>query len=538
MIYWVAILFSLAFFFAVLCENGWGYRLLLTQSARSRLPVLRVSENPMGSESTQFLAKIQDYGNNRMARRAIEVLKSMTKKHQLQPLEPHYTATIQACANCDMYERALDVFNQMKDVGISPTTSTFEALVSVAERTGMYEETIEHLNSLYDHGLQPTTQVYNSCMWACDSAAHPELALMLLERMENEGIPRDMTTYEAAIWACEKSGQGSTADHVLDLMKKDGYAPNTIMLRATMWAHVKGGQQGQALSIFDSMTESQYGVRKDSGCYNAAIWACERTDNYQRSVQLLRLMKMEGFKRSTVSYDGTLSALSHAGDSKQCLEVVKWMDRESPMVKKSPVTYKVMVDVCERDNLMEDALNYYLLANRDGYFIPWVKGTRILDFRSFSFSLAKVATISVLQSMKTQNMALFALDIIVGDVLPAPADGAEEEARDVDFDAEMAFTEGTKFGVLDMESGSAGVPDSKFIEAQRASLYKTNCLYVDRYIKWLTDLRPREIGDDCGDDETAKMNPEKYAEVDEGTYHVRISRACLENFFDQSICPL
>ena len=30
-------------------------------------------------------------------------------------------------------------------------------------------------------------------------------------------------------------------------------------------------------------------------------------------------MKMEGFKRSTISYDGALSALSHAGDSKQCL---------------------------------------------------------------------------------------------------------------------------------------------------------------------------------------------------------------------------
>ena len=132
------------------------------------------------------------------------------------------------------------------------------------------------MNELYDHGLQATTELYNSCMWACDNAAHPELALILLERMEAENISRDMTTYEAAIWACEKSGEGSAADHVLDLMKKDGIAPNTIILRATMWAHVKGGQQDRALSIFDSMSESEYGVRKDSGCYNAAIWACER----------------------------------------------------------------------------------------------------------------------------------------------------------------------------------------------------------------------------------------------------------------------
>ena len=489
-------------------------------------------DKAMCSQSTQLLAKIQDYGDNRMARRAMDILRSMTKKHELEPLEPHYTATIWACAKSDMYERAIEVYGQMKEAGVSPTTSTFEALVSVAERSGKYEDTIEHLNSLYDHGLSATTALYNSCMWACDNAAHPELALMLLERMEAENIPRDMTTYEAAIWACEKSGKGSAADHVLDLMDKDGIVPNTIMLRATMWAHVKGGQQAQALSIFDSMTDSQYGVRKDSGCYNAAIWACERTDNYQRSVQLLRLMKMEGFKRSTISYDGALSALSHAGDSKQCLEVVKWMDRESPVVKKSPVTYKVIVDACEQDNLMSDAMTYYQAANRDGYFIPWVEGTRTLDFRSFSFSLAKVATISVLQAMKAQSMPLFTLDIIVGDIIPVGAD--DEENVDVDFEAEMAFTEGTKFGVLDMQSGSAGVPDSKFIEAQEGSLYNTNCLYVDQYIDWLTNLRPREVGTDCGDDQSAKMDPTKYAEVDEGTYHVRIARECLGKFFDES----
>ena len=94
--------------------------------------------NAMCSDSTQILAKIQDYGNNRMARRAVELLRWMTKKHDLQPLEPHYTATIWACANSDMYERARDIYQRMKEDGVSPTTSTYEALVSVRSgREGM-----------------------------------------------------------------------------------------------------------------------------------------------------------------------------------------------------------------------------------------------------------------------------------------------------------------------------------------------------------------------------------------------------------------
>ena len=259
-------------------------------------------------------------------------------------------------------------------------------------------------------------------------------------------------------------------------------------------------------------------------------------------------MKMEGFKRSTISYDGALSALSHAGDGQQCLDVVKWMTRESPEVKKSPVTYKVVVDALDNAGMADEAMRYYQDAARDGYFVPWVEGTRTLDFRGFSFSVAKVATISVLQSMKGQSMNLFALDIIVGDVLQGEGEeedeGSTEEEDgddDKDFAAEMAFTEGTKFGVLDMDSGSAGVPDSRFEDARGKSAtyqYQSNCLYVDKFIQWLKELRPREIGSDCGDDQAAKLNPVKYAEIEEGTCHVRISRDDLEAFFESTLCDV
>ena len=93
-------------------------------------------------------------------------------------------------------------------------------------------------------------------------------------------------------------------------MAADNIAPNTPMPGATGLRY--GGEQEEALRLFDSMGDSGYDIRKDSGCYNAAIWACEQTNNFQRSVQLLRLMKMEGFKRSTTSFDGVLSALFHA----------------------------------------------------------------------------------------------------------------------------------------------------------------------------------------------------------------------------------
>ena len=475
------------------------------------------------------LSTIETYSANRMAQKAMNVLEQM-RKSDLEPAEVHYTAVIWACTNSGLYGRAISVYKEMIEYGVKRTTSTYEALAQGAEVAGDYQDTVMWLEKVNEEGLEATTALYNSCMWAADSAAHPELALELLGRMEKDGISRDMTTYEAALWACEKQGEGKTAEHVLDLMKDDKISPNTPMLRATMWAHVKGGEQEEALRVFDSMGDSGYDIRKDSGCYNAAIWACEQTDNFQRSVQLLRLMKMEGFKRSTISFDGALSALSHAGDFKQCEEVFKWMDRDRPPVQKSPVTYKVMVEVMERNNQLDEAHEYYTLANRDGFFIPWVESTRTIDFRAFSFSMAKMAMYSILKAMKAGSMRPFNLDMIIGDIEVLDNDTITE---DPDFAAEMAFTAGTKFGVLDMDSGSAGIPQSVFDEARKSgeTMYRSNCLFsVDEFTSWLTGLGDCALGRRLQGGTAEGITGETIVEEDEATYHVRVGREALIAF--------
>ena len=121
------------------------------------------------------------------------------------------------------------------------------------------------------------------------------------------------------------------------------------------------------------------------------------------------------------------------------------------------------MDVMERHNRWDDAIEYYTMATAR-FFVPWVEGTRTIDFRSFSFSMAKIAMYSILQAMKAGTMPIFSLDIIVGDIKQLDAYAT---AVDPDFAAEMAFTAGTKFGVLDMDSGSAGIPQRIFDEARK-----------------------------------------------------------------------
>ena len=68
-----------------------------------------------------------------------------------------------------------------------------------------------------------------------------------------------------------------------------------------------------------------------------------------------------------------------------------------------------------RSDREEDMKFIYLKALRDEYFVPWVSGSRLADFRGFSLPVAKVAVSNILSLMKEGKLALFNLHIAVCD---------------------------------------------------------------------------------------------------------------------------
>ena len=68
-------------------------------------------------------------------------------------------------------------------------------------------------------------------------------------------------------------------------------------------------------------------------------------------------------------------------------------------------------DACK----IEEMKFIYLQALRDNFFVPWVKGSRLADFRGYTFPVAKVALLNILQLMKDGKLALFNLHIAVCD---------------------------------------------------------------------------------------------------------------------------
>lgn len=363
-------------------------------------------------DSCAFLNNIHEYGNARMARRAVGVLQKMPA-YFVTPTTAHYNAAILACEKSQQFQLAMGVFEQMKADDVPRDIYTYTHLISCADKCNKFEEGYNLFQQCkHENSILMTTEIYNNMIWLAEHAENPKLIISLLNEMEVKNISRDHRTYLAATNACNRCGDGTTALHILDLMATEKIPLDPAMGQALLWSCVKSDMAGEALEIFDFMEE--IGIPRGSEAYEGAIWACELKGDWERAVELLRLMKVDkGFKRQTIAFDGAISALCKAGQWVKARELMTWMDREP--APKSHITYRNVIDALYEADQMDLVEEVYILCLRDNFYSPWVKGTRMVDVSYMSISLTYCALKNVLCTFKDGKMAPFDLRIIFSD---------------------------------------------------------------------------------------------------------------------------
>ena len=430
------------------------------------------ASNP--SEGDMWLRQISEYGKARMAKKAIGVLEKM-KSYEVEATTAHYEQVLLACEKSDQFESASSIFQQMDQLNIEKTVECYAAVIAAAEKNDKWEESIDYLNDMKKRGFQPSTQIYNSCMWAADKGGHWELAIKMLEDMERENIPRDETTYAACTWACEKGGEGSVALHVIDLMHEEGIALNVQAYGAAIWSCTKAGMWQEALQLFDNLSkecsmDAQECLKPDIDIFTAAIWACDVGGKHVKAVELLKLAKFNGLKRQTGTYDAALSCLMKAGDYKQCLQLLKWMETEN--VPKSALSYKTVLHALDSAGKDNEMYELYLAALRDGHFSPWVGNTRKIDLTQFTTPVAKVALKCVLDSMRIGKLDIFNVGMIC-------------ECNDEDCNLDTIVKESDISCIVDDDGNEHCIIDSDF--------GMNNTVDPDEFLKYIVKQEPSNV---------------------------------------------
>merc|ERR1719238_1245520 len=133
---------------------------------------------------------------------AFSTLKDMKRSTDLKPDEIMYNSLLDGCAKNNLYDEAMELFEDMKQQGITPSNFTLSIMVKLLNRARKVEDAFELVRELpRKYKFKPNVHVYTNLMQACIGNRQQHRALTVLETMVKEHVQPDCRTYAILVRA-------------------------------------------------------------------------------------------------------------------------------------------------------------------------------------------------------------------------------------------------------------------------------------------------------------------------------------------------
>ena len=238
------------------------------------------------------------------------------------------------------------------------TAPTYSALLRACARVGKLSPIVDALQQMRDLGLEPSTDAYREIVAACVAARQPRIAVAIFEGMRQLGTHISADEYTAFLAAAATPASISAAAKVGTSDLENDYVPQPFLSTAEM---PPSPELRPVFRIFSEMRAA--GIRPDRAAFNAMINACARVGDIPRADGAFAEMRAAGIEPDTISYASLLKACSVSGDlvraEKIWFEMQQRTNHFHTFTPPSSHAYAHLMAVNRRNGKMERVLNLY-----------------------------------------------------------------------------------------------------------------------------------------------------------------------------------
>jgi pentatricopeptide repeat protein len=140
----------------------------------------------------------------------------MINTTEFRPDEIMFNTLLDGCARQGMFDRGLQILQEMDKANVHPTNFTLSVLVKLASRSKKLEKAFEFCKDLpAKYRFRLNVHVYNNLMNACIGSKDLDRASGVLEKMLSERVRPDTRTYSLLLKAFISAGEGKEAAGLL-----------------------------------------------------------------------------------------------------------------------------------------------------------------------------------------------------------------------------------------------------------------------------------------------------------------------------------
>ncbi|XP_015583335.1 pentatricopeptide repeat-containing protein At1g11900 [Ricinus communis] len=161
-----------------------------------------------------------------------------------------------AFAECRQFDKALLIFDQIKDLEYKPDLITYNMVLHILGRAGRVDEMLYEFSSMKEAGIVPDFICYNTLLNQLQKAGRLDLCLVYIREMGESGIEADLLTYTALIQSFGKSGHIEESLRLFDDMKTRQIRPSIYIYRSLINTAKKMGKVELAMTLLEEMNAS------------------------------------------------------------------------------------------------------------------------------------------------------------------------------------------------------------------------------------------------------------------------------------------
>ncbi|CEI90290.1 hypothetical protein RMCBS344292_04618 [Rhizopus microsporus] len=265
------------------------------------------------------------------------IIQDMPVRFNVTPVQFEYNALIQAYGIHHSPDKAHQLFNHMKSMGINPNVYSYNILLKCYKKNNDFTQAELLLKEMENNQLQPDTVTYNTLLqlWL-QCRRYDKIFEFYKANNKNQLIRPDVYTLSIVLEAAMQSKHTVIGDQVFQqLFKREDLdtAAMNVMLR------YKVDSLDDMLTLYNDL---QNRCRADRITFNILLDASLKQGNPSETMMILSQMKRANIDPDIVTYGTWMNHYFRTGDLKSALDLLDEMLRAD--IKPTPRVLNSLVN--------------------------------------------------------------------------------------------------------------------------------------------------------------------------------------------------
>ncbi|XP_071700704.1 uncharacterized protein [Rutidosis leptorrhynchoides] len=254
---------------------------------------------------------------------ALQVFDEM-KDMGFTPLVSSYNTLIAAYVNKGLMTTAMNLKVTMEKNGVNPDVITYNTLINGFCKDGLLQDAYKVFNEMKRANVAPNTVTYNTLISGLCKVGKIEKANQFFEEMLRNGVKTDILTYNALLMGLCNEGKTRRAAYLVQELDKKKLVPNASTFAALIRGQCARKNPERGFQLYKSMVKS--GCRPNESTVKMLMSSFLMNDDYDGAYCFFKEMLERPVGPDSVILSELCSGFSQVWKDRLVLNVSKEVD--------------------------------------------------------------------------------------------------------------------------------------------------------------------------------------------------------------------